>query len=49
MGELKEFVAAIRENREPLSSIETSVHSVAIYDATERSVKSGQPEDVEML
>lgn len=49
VAELVEFVAAIRENREPESSVESSAHSVAIYEASERSVTSGQPEDVETL
>ena len=46
VGELQEFVEAIRENREPKSSIESSAHSIAIYDAIQRSVKSGQLEGV---
>jgi len=46
VGELQEFVTAIRENREPESSIESSAQSIAIYDAIQRSVESGQPEDV---
>ena len=49
VGELQEFVAAIRENREPKSSIEKSAESVAIYEACMRSAESGQPEDVEKL
>jgi len=49
VGELQEFAAAIRENREPESSIETSAHSMAIYDACERSAESGQREEVEVF
>ena len=49
VGELQEFVAAIREGREPKSSIETSAHCLAIYEASVRSAESGHPEAVEAL
>lgn len=49
VGELQEFVAAISENREPESGIESSAHSMAVHDAIERSAESGRPEDVEEL
>jgi predicted dehydrogenase len=49
VGELQEFVAAIREGREPESGIESSAHSMAVHDAAERSAESGRPEDVEQL
>ncbi len=49
VGELREFVSAIREDREPKSSIEKSAHSIAIYEACIRSAETGQPDDVEQL
>ena len=49
VGELQEFVAAIREEREPESSIETSAHSIAIHDAVVRSAACGQPVAVEAV
>ena len=47
LPELQEFVDAIREGREPESSIEQSVHMLAIYEALVRSTESGRPEEVE--
>ena len=49
VGELQEFVRAIRGGYEPKSSIEESVHSIAIYEAVKRSAETGQPEEVESI
>ncbi len=49
VGELQEFVGAIREGREPESSIEKSAQSIAIYEAVERSAETGGPERVESI
>lgn len=47
VGELQEFVDAIREGREPVSSIADAAHSMAVYDAIERSPEARQAVDVE--
>jgi predicted dehydrogenase len=46
-GELREFVAAIREGREPESGIASATHTMAIYDAVSRSAASGEAAEVE--
>ncbi|MCK4375840.1 MAG: hypothetical protein KAX19_10940 [Candidatus Brocadiae bacterium] len=49
VGELREFVAAIREGRQPESSIAQATHRMAIYDAIRRSVQAGTPVQVEAV
>ncbi len=49
VGELQEFVKAIRGNCEPKSTIEESVQSIAIYEAVKRSAETGKSEKVESV
>ncbi|MFP4058174.1 MAG: Gfo/Idh/MocA family protein [Candidatus Brocadiia bacterium] len=49
VGELQEFVDAIRERREPESSIPSATHTLAIHEAIERSVREGQAAEVEPI
>ncbi|MGH2560959.1 MAG: Gfo/Idh/MocA family protein [Thermomicrobiales bacterium] len=46
--ELAEFVAAVRERREPESSIASSFCTMCLYEAIVRSVAAGRPVAVEM-
>jgi predicted dehydrogenase len=46
--ELAEFVAAIRENREPESSITSSYRTMCLYEAIVQSVREGQSVAVEV-
>lgn len=41
LGELQEFVDAISEGREPQSNAESALHTMAIYDAIQKSVTNG--------
>ena len=45
-AELVEFAAAVREGRQPVTSGQDNIRSLAIMFTAMRSVQSGQPEDV---
>lgn len=49
VGELQEFVAAIREGRQPESNIAHATHTRALHDALMRSLETGAPEEVEQF
>lgn len=42
-GELEEFAAAVRENRQPESSIESAFRTMALYEAIARSAQTRRP------
>jgi predicted dehydrogenase len=47
VAELQEFIDAIRESRDPRSSIREAAHTLAIYEAIQKSAGLGTPVDVE--
>ena len=47
VAELQEFIDAIREAREPRSSIREAAHTLAIYEAIQKSAELGVTVDVE--
>jgi predicted dehydrogenase len=47
VGELQEFVDAIAEGRQPESSIAQATHTMAIYEAIQRSAGTGEVVEVE--
>lgn len=49
VGELQEFVAAIREGRQPESNIAQATHTRALHEAMMNSLESGQPQPVEQF
>lgn len=47
VGELREFVAAIAEAREPEAGIRALTHTAAVHEALMRALESRKPEPVE--
>lgn len=47
VGELQEFANAIREKRQPDANIEQAAHTMAVYEAIQRSAETGRTTDVE--
>jgi len=49
VGELREFVASIREGRQPEANIASSTHTAALHEAMTASLASGAPAAVEQF
>ncbi len=49
VGELQEFVAAIRERRQPEANIAQVTHTRALHDSIMASLDSGRPEPIEQF